>query len=153
MKYSEPTSFVKRVLQFERLVSGLHTKRRSQDDGEEREHLIDGESIVQESLHRQSLPPQLEVMSSPASYLDDVTPLQRYAQIARDLRPSLPSTCCWLGPEDVKLIGKHPIAAGKFSNIWEATHNGRKAVLKAYRCYVSFDVAQVASVRCKYDLR
>ena len=152
MKHSEKAPFVKRILLLsKRLVPGLHTIQRSQDDAEEREHLVGGESIVQETIHRQSPPQQLEDMGSPASYLGDVTLLQRYAQMAQDLRPSLP-LACWLGPEDVKLTREHPIAAGRFSNIWEATHNGRKVALKDYRCYVSFDVARVAAVRWNYGL-
>lgn len=150
MKHSEKTPFVKKVFLLPKnLVHGLYTIRGSQDDGEEREHLIDRESIVQEALRHQSPPPKLEDMGSPA---DDATLLQHYAQIARGLRPSLPSTCRWLGPEDAKVICERPIAAGRFSNILEAIYDGRKVVLKTFRCYVSFDVAQVAAVRCSYGL-
>jgi len=154
MKHSEKTPFVKKVfLLLKSLVHDLYTIRGSQDDGEEREHLIDRESIVKETpLRHQPPPPQLEDVGSPASYLDDVTLLQRYAQMARGLRPSLPFTCRWLGPEDVKVICERPIAAGRFSNVFEATYDGRKVILKAFRCYVSFDVAQVAAVCCSYGL-
>ena len=91
-------------------------------------------------------PPQLAVESSPAP--DDVCLSGRYAQVAQGLMPSLPSTCHLLSPPDIKLVSEHPIAAGGFANIWEGTHGGRKVVLKSYRCYVSFDAAQVVAVRC-----
>jgi prephenate dehydrogenase len=72
--------------------------------------------------------------------------------MAQDLRSSLPSTCRWLGPEIVEIVGGHPMAAGRFADIWEGKHNGRKVVLKSYRCYTSFDVAQVVAVRFDYCL-
>jgi len=64
----------------------------------------------------------------------------------------MPSPYRWLDPEDIKLVGEHPIGAGGFANIWEVTHNGRKAVLKSYRCYVSSDVTQVVAVRSNHTL-
>lgn len=77
-----------------------------------------------------------------------MSPAQRYPQMAHDLRSSMSlATCRWLNPEDVGLVGERPIAAGGFANIYEATYDGRKVVLKSYRCYVSFDVAQIISVR------
>jgi len=66
--------------------------------------------------------------------------------MAQDLRPSLQSACPWFGSEDVELIGNHPIAAGGFSDIWEGMYDGRKVVLKSYRCYMSFNVTQVIAV-------
>ena len=59
----------------------------------------------------------------------------------------MPHTCRWLDPEEVKLIGEHPIAAGGFADIWEAMYGGRKVVLKSYRCYMTFDVDKVVAVR------
>ena len=88
---------------------------------------------------------RLEVgSSSPDS--SGVSLSQGYTRIAQDLRSSLPPTCRWLNPEDVDLVGEHPIAAGGFANIHEAKYGGHKVALKSYRCYVSFDVAQVVSV-------
>ena len=71
---------------------------------------------------------------------------RRHAQVAQNLRSSLPSTCRWLGPEDVNLIGG-PIAAGGVANIWGATHDGRETVVKSYRRCTSSDVTQVVEVR------
>ena len=89
---------------------------------------------------------------SPTPYFSGVPLSRRYAHMAQDLRLSLPSTCRWLGPEDVSLIGERPMVAGGFTNVYEATYYGRKVVLKSYRCYVSFDVAQVLAVGCNYSL-
>lgn len=61
----------------------------------------------------------------------------------------MPPTCRRLGLEEVKIIGEHPIAAGGFANVWEGIHDSRKVVLKSYRCYMSFDVNNVVTVR--YD--
>ena len=73
--------------------------------------------------------------------------------MAQDLRSSLSSTCRWLGPE-VNHISKRPVAAGGSADIYEATCDGRKVVLKSRRCYTSsgFDVAQVVTVCCNHSL-
>jgi len=99
-------------------------------------------------LHLPPLPSQPEVMNSPTSDLDDVTLLRRYAQMAREHLSTLPSSCPLLSPEDVELVGGRPVAAGGFSDIRKAKRDGRNVVLKAYRCYRSFDIAQVFAVRC-----
>ena len=141
--------FAKQVLlRSQRFVSALRTIRRPQGDGEERERLIGEEPSVLETIRRQQLPSRIQLISSPTFDLNDVALLHRYAQVARDLRSSLPPSYRWLGPEHVKFICERPVAAGGFADIWEATYNGRKVMLKLYRCYVSFDVAQVAAVRC-----
>ena len=139
------------LLRFKRLVSGLRTTQRAQDDGDDREDLVIGEypSPHARSLHRPLPPPQLrvEVRTSPTPDLNDVAILQRYALMAQELISSVPSLCCSLGPEDVKLVDEYPVTAGEFADIWEATYGGRKVVLKSYRCYRSFDVTQVVAVR------
>ncbi|KAF9647214.1 kinase-like protein [Thelephora ganbajun] len=138
----------KLLLQPRRLISGLRDMRRSQDDGEERENLVVGGPLVPQSLHHPSLPFQLQAGSFPISDLDSITLLQRYAQIAQELLPSLPSSCPPLSPDDVKLTDERPVAAGWFVDIFEATYGNRKVVLKAYRCYTSFDVARVVARFC-----
>ena len=154
MRHSEMTPSAKKVLlRFKRLVSALCTIEKPQDDDEERVRLIDEKSLVQVTIRHQPPPFQALVSSSPTSDLNDPALSQRYAHVARDLRSSLPSSCRWFEPEDIKLICGGPIAAGGFADIWEATHNGRKVILKSYRCYISFDVARVATVRCNRDLR
>jgi len=70
-----------------------------------------------------------------------------YAQTFQDLRSSIPSNCRWLAPEDIKPVGEHQIAAGEFANIWEATHDGRKVVLKSYCYSMTSDVARIVAVR------
>jgi len=91
----------------------------------------------------------LEVGSPPTTDLNGVSlpPSRRYMQLVRDLRPSLPSACRWLGPEDVDLVGEHPMAAGGSANIWEGTCDGRGVVLKTYRCCASSDATQVVEAR------
>ena len=107
---------------------------------------------VAQFLHLLPAPSPLEVRSQPAPESDGVPPCQHYARIVQDLRSCLPSTCHWLGPEDVNIASERPMAAGGFADIYEATYGGRQVVLKVYRCYVSFDVAQVAAVRCNHSL-
>ena len=115
--------------------------------------LLRGESsVADEHLSSQPLDrlpeiPRLKVGRLRTSTLNGVSPSQHHAQMAQDLRSSMSFTCCWLDPEDIKPVGEHPIGAGGFANILEVTHNGRKAVLKSYRCYVSSDIAQVVAVR------
>ena len=87
-------------------------------------------------------------MSSPTPDPDCVFPSQHYAQMVQEHLSPLPSPYRWLDLEDVQLVRRHPIAAGGFADIYEATYDGRKVVLKAYRPYISFDVAQVIAVRC-----
>ena len=105
------------------------------------------------SPHHLSVPPQLEVGRSLAPGSNDTSLTQRYAQMAQDLRSSLPPTCHWLHPENVGLIGERPVAAGEFANIHEAMYGGRKVALKSYRCYVLFDVTQAAMARRNHSMR
>jgi len=102
--------------------------------------------------HYLSRSSQLEVESSPTPDLDDAPSPKSHGQAAQGIRSSLPSTRRWLGPEDINLVGEHPIAAGGFADIYEATHNGCKVVLKSYRCYESFDIARVIAVPCNHSL-
>lgn len=149
MSRSGTIPFTKKVLlQSKCLASGLRTTRRSQDDGEEKERLIAEEFFAPQSLHRPSPSPQLGVTNPPTSDLDDVILLQHYAQIARELLLTPPFSCSLLSPEDVELMDGQPVAAGGFSDIRKAKNNGRDVVLKEYRCYRLFDIAQVLAVRC-----
>jgi len=114
--------------------------------------LLQGKSSVaggnssSQPFHRPPAPPRLdEISSTPDS--NKVSRSQHYAQIARDIRSSLPSTCRWFAPEDVNLVGNRSLAAGEFANIWEAVHDGRKVILKSYRCCVLSGVTQVIEVR------
>jgi hypothetical protein len=111
-------------------------------------YLVAGEHPSPQPLDRLPAPPRLEVRGLPTPHTDDTPPSQRYAQIVQDLRSSLPFASRWLSPEDVEIVGEHPIGAGGFADVWEGTHGGRKVVLKSYRCYTSFDVVQIIAVRC-----
>ena len=120
--------------------------------------LLRGESSVADEhplsqpLDRTPETPRLKVGSSHTPSLSGVSPSQHYAQMAQNLRSSMPFPCRWLDPEDIKLVGEHPIGAGGFANIWKATRNGRKAVLKSYRCSISSDIAEVVAVRSNHTL-
>ena len=52
---------------------------------------------------------------------------ERYSRIAQGLRSSLPPTHGWLNPADIKITGKHPVAAGGFADIWEGVLDGRRS--------------------------
>lgn len=80
--------------------------------------------------------------------MDVISLTQHYSQLAQVLRLFMPSICHFFNPEVVKPIGTRPVAAGGFADIWEAIYDGRKVVLKSYRCYTSCDVAWVVEVRC-----
>lgn len=111
---------------------------------------IDGGHSSPQLPHYLPTPSRPGVKSSLTPDLDEASLPQRYGQLAQGLRSSLPSTCRWLGPEDINLVGGHPIAAGGFADIYEATHDGLKVVLKSYRCYELFDVAQIVAVCCSH---
>jgi len=147
MSHSKATLFVNQVLsRSKRIVSGLRTPGAFQDDGEERENLVGGESLVQQSLS-QPPSPQPEDMSSMGSDPEDAPPIHRYAQVALQSLSSLPFPCPLLCPEGIELTGECPVAAGGVADIWKAKHGGREVVLKTYRCYRLFDIALVAAVR------
>ena len=105
------------------------------------------------SIHRSLAPPQLGARGSLSPDSNDISLPRRHARMAQKLRPSLPSTCHWLNPEDVDLIGEHPAGAGASANIYEATHGGRRVVLKSYRRCMLSDVTQTVAVRCNPSLR
>ena len=147
MSYPGPNLSAKEILlQAKYFITGPRTIRGSEDDEEERQHLVIREPP--QSLH--SLPPlpQLEVWSSPALDLDGIVLLYRCSLIAQEILLSLPSPTRLLSAGDLKLVEKLPVGAGRFTDILEATYDGRRVVLKVYRCYRSFDVNRVMTVRC-----
>lgn len=145
---SRTAPFAKKILlQSKHLASGLRNPRKSRDDSEERERLVDWESLSERAMHHQSLPPQPKAMGYPTSDPDDVALLQRYAQIVREFLSSLPFPYLLLRPEDVELKGNRPVAAGGTADIFKVKHNGRGAVLKAHRYYRLCDITQVVAVR------
>lgn len=153
MSHSVTTLLTKKVvLQSKLLASGLRSTRRSQDDSEERERLIVVECpAASQSFHHPPSLSQLEARTLAALSLKDAHLLQHYAQIAQDLRPILPSACRWLDPVDVHLVAKFPAAAGGFADVYEATYDSHRVVLKSYRCYILSNGAQ-AAVRCRYHM-
>lgn len=97
-------------------------------------------------LSHPSEPSRSEVRLPPTPHSSHAHLSQSHEQIVRDLRTSLPSVCPRLGPEEVQLVGKYPMAAGGSADIWEATCGGRKVVLKSYRRHVTVDVVEVITV-------
>ena len=145
---SAKPSFAKQIpLRFRRLISGHHPIRGSLDGAEERESLLGGGSPFKATDHRQPSQTRFEIVGPPTPNADVSTLPQRYVQMAQDLQPSLPSLCRQINPADLELLSKHPIAAGSFADILEVTYKGHKFMLKAYRCYFSFDVTQIVAVR------
>ena len=149
MSYPGPNRSAKEILlQAKHLISRPNTTRRSENDEEERQHLVPQEHPPPQCLHRLAPLPRLDVGSSPTLALDDVTLLNRYFLIAQEILSSLQFFTRSLGKDDLRLVGGPPIAAGRFADVRKATHEGRTAALKEYRCYRSFDLNQVATVRC-----
>lgn len=125
-----------------RLVSRLREALRwaHDADDEERCPLMYGEPSTQ--------PPDY---SSPFSQIEGRDPptLGSVGVPTQELQPPLSPTFNWLNPTDIMLIGEHPVAAGGSANIWVGVLNGRKIVIKSFRCYKSLDRTKVTSVRCR----
>ena len=155
MSYSGPSFSPKEVLlQPKRLVSYLRTIRRSQDDEEEREHLVAAEDCTPQFLHNPLPPPLAQSMArgSLGPDLDDTRLSQHYARVAQGILLSLSPSCRRLGLGDINLVSTCPVGGGGFADIYEATHDGRKVVLKSYRCYVSFNIEHVVTVCRNHDV-
>lgn len=116
------------------------------------ESSVIGEDSATRSTRPPPPPPQLEARGSVTPASNGISLTRQYAQIAQDLRSSLPPTCRWLGPGDVDHIGEHPVGAGGSADIYEATHGSRRVVLKRYRCYILSDITQIVAVRCDCSL-
>jgi len=138
------------LLQAKHLITRPRTTRRYVGDEEERQHSVAWEHNSPRSPHSPPPLPQLELGArrSLAPGLDNVTLSHRYSLIAQGILSSLPSSIRVLGAHDLTIEDKPPVGAGGFTDILEATHDGRRVVLKVYRCYESFDVDRVATVRC-----
>lgn len=112
----------------------------------QRQSSIGGEISSPQPLHHLSVLSQPRVGNSHTPESNDVLISRRHAQMVQDLRFLLPSTCRWLGPEDVDLVGDQ-IAAGGSANIWGATHDGHEVVVKSYRRSASSDITRIVEVR------
>ena len=122
-------------------------------DDDEREHQVVREPPVPPSLnYRSSLQYELEAESLNFTLTDNIAlPHEPSTSTDQELLPPLQSPFPLLDPYDIGLMGEHPIASGGFADIWEASHHGRKVVLKSYRCYETLDVAR-NEVRCNCRL-
>ena len=148
MSYSGTSLFSGKVLpRFRRFLPGLRAIRTPQD-GEEMGHLVTGNPLVPPFPRHPPTPLQFEIKGALPSDIHDTALSLHCARIAQELLPPLSSHYPLLNPCDIKLTGQHPIAAGGFVDVWEATYDGRRVVLKSYRCYVSFDVTRTVTVCC-----
>ena len=139
MVLPQPIRFVARLRE---------TFRRPHGVDEEERHLMSEEPPSPQSPN---YPLLLSLLGGgDSSTIDsDVPPCEGYIRLVQELRSSLPPTHSWLNPVDVRITHAHPVAAGGFADILEgALLDGRKIILKSYRCYVVFDHAQVISVFC-----
>ena len=59
--------------------------------------------------------------------------------LAGQLRPSLLPRYRWLGQEDLRVVGPHPIDGGGFADILVGEMGDQKVAIKSYRCYESVD--------------
>ena len=147
MDHSKTIPFSRKVLlRSKRLASSLLTTQSPQDDSEERELLVYGKSLGEKTVHSRSTPPQLKAIPSPISDLDDATLLQQYTQAAQEFLSSLPFPSRLLGPEDVEITNRRPVAAGGSSDILRGKHEGSEVVVKAYRYYRLCDITQIIAV-------
>jgi len=111
---------------------------------------MDEESPVPQSPDHPMLLSLLEGDDSSTLGSEAVPPHQSFMRMAQGLRSSLqPGTHSWLSPADIRVTDKHPVAAGGFADVLEGVLDDRGIIVKSYRCYESFDHAQVISVCCR----
>ena len=135
------------LLQSIYLVSRLRkTLRRAHEVDEEERHLIDEEQEIPQSPSHPFPLPYLEDGGPLALGLDDAPHRQPNAWMAQEPQSPLQPTYNWLDPADMRITSERPVAAGGFADVWEGVFNGHKVIVKSYRCYISFDRAQVISV-------
>ena len=120
------------------------TFRHTHDVDEEERHLMDEEPLTPQPPYYLSLLSLLEGGGSSTVGSDGVPPAQ---ELGSSLSPTHGHS--WLNPADVRIIGKHPVAAGGFADILEGVLEGRKIIVKTYRQYVISDHAQAISVCCR----
>lgn len=80
---------------------------------------------------------------SPPSPDDDDLLHQYHLDLAQQLRPSLSSNCNWLEEDDIQVVGRLPINAGGFADLWRGLLDTRQVAIKSYRRYLSFDLSRV----------
>ena len=69
-----------------------------------------------------------------------------FIDLAGGLRLSVPPSCRWVGPEDLRVVGACPVDAGGFADIWVGEMNDRKVAVKSYRCYSSASCTPIHKV-------
>jgi hypothetical protein len=59
--------------------------------------------------------------------------------------------CLALDADNVTKLGKHPVAAGGFGDIWKGLIRGQMACLKIVRIYSESDVREFVKVRLQIN--
>jgi hypothetical protein len=79
-----------------------------------------------------------------SSVTDDNLPDEYYSEVVRRM---LPPNCTSFQGDEVRVVGSTPIQAGGYTDVWEATLNGRNVVLESYRPYETGDIEHTSRVR------
>ena len=64
---------------------------------------------------------------------------QSYFDSAQKLRRSFPQRCSWLESGDLHFLEERAMGGGRYADAWRGRLDGRNVVIKAHRCYISFD--------------
>ena len=93
---------------------------------------LEGDGVLSQGAHYHDQPPQQ--IDHPFA-----TDLGTLVHLAGRLQRILPPNYRWLGQEDLKVVGIHPIDAGSFADVWVGDMDDRRVAVKSYRCYTSGD--------------
>ena len=83
------------------------------------------------------------------SETSDPTIPQKHYNSAQELRHSLQQTCSWLSQPDLDVSGERAVDGGRYADVWRGSLDGRDVAVKAYRCYIHFDLDWVRLVSFK----
>ena len=87
--------------------------------------------------------PHSALRTTPRDYHSLTADLGAPINMADRLRHSPVADCLWLGQEDLKVVGTHPIDAGGFADVWIGELDNRKVAIKSYRCSASADYSRI----------
>ena len=89
-------------------------------------------NIADESSLLGSLPPEVDI----SSMINPGTPPERLVDSVRRLEQFLPKSCKLFEPNDLKIVGSHPVDGGGFAEVWLCERDdGTMVTIKSYRCY------------------
>jgi len=134
-----------RLLLYIRL--SFHSRQTSPSRSTQREWCSVPSCAVDTPDQSQSLPPEIDL----SPFTDPGTPPEHLVDAVRRLEPSLPIGCELLGHGDLKIVGSHPIDAGRFADVWVGEMNdGTTVAIKSLRYYSSSSCLPIClvSVAC-----